>query len=737
MFQQLFLVTLIGILGFSQIALTQTAVTASVLERGTKKPLSGVNVFLLPQGQKFETNSQGVFVIDAIPEGVEEIVINVPEYKRVKQPFNPTQKTYFLERESYQIFETTVTGQKNKRSDTQKTISQDQFLLVPGAGKDPVKAVQNLPGVNRTGGNGASVVIQGSDPNDTGYTIDGHRVPIIFHFGGLSSVLYPESVANVQYLSAGYGPEFSRQIGGFVGLETKESIVERTTGQVYLDIFNMGAMIEAPLSPESSILVAGRYSYFGFILDKVAEDNEDFGVVAAPTYLDLTAVYNQKLNDRDKLKVTSIISKDTLELVVNESPNNDPSLRGNFQQQTEFWRIIPTWSRQLDSTRSIELSAAIGRDALYFDVNDVFFDLKSNVLTVRGEYAQQVNNHWKTFLGFDNEYNWFLINLRVPRFNSEGGVSDPIDSSTVQEKELDSKDMVAGLYWRNEYQLPAAPEWTILPHLRYDYYKQIQEHAVQPRLAARYKLQEYLTLKSGLGYYTQAPEPQETETDFGNPDLKAPSAWHAYLGAQQDLRQGSTIGWNLDYGVFYKKLDNLVISDKDKKFSNDQRGEVKGLEVFAKYSQNIWDLQLSYTLSESTRTSDSAGTTPSEYDQTHNLNVIGSYRQGSWTYGARLRYVTGNPYTPIVGSSYDSDRDVYVPTRGKIFSQRYDNFFQLDVRIDRKWIYDTWILTAYLDIQNLSNSQNIESIRYSYDYSQSEKIMGLPLIPTFGIQGEF
>lgn len=737
MIQKHFAVVFVFLVFHCQCAFAQTQISALVVERGTKKPLSGISIFLLPQAQKFEPNAQGVFVIDQIPDGTKEIVINVPEYKKVKQPFNPLQKTYFLERENYQVFETTVTGQKNKRSDTQKTISQSEFLLVPGAGKDPVKAVQNLPGVNRTNGNGASIVIQGSDPNDTGYTIDGHRVPIIFHFGGLSSVLYPESVANVQYLSAGYGPEFSRQIGGFVGLETKENIAERTTGQVYLDIFNMGAMVETPLGPDSSLLLAGRYSYFGLILEKVAEESEDFGVVAAPTYLDLTAVYNRKLNDRDRLKVTSIISQDKLELVVNESPTNDPSLRGNFQQQTDFWRIIPTWTRQIDEDRSIELSAGVGRDSLFFDVEDVFFDLEANVLTVRGEYAQQVNNQWKTFLGFDNEYNWFLINLRLPRFSTEGGISDPIDTSTVQEKKLNSKTMVAGLYWRNEYQLASAPEWTLLPHLRYDYYKEIREHAFQPRFATRYKWNDFLTFKSGVGYYTQAPEPQESDPDFGNADLKAPSAWHAYLVAQQDLRQGSNLGWNLDYGIFYKKLENLVISDAINRFGNEQSGEVKGFEVFAKYSQSIWDLQLSYTLSQSTRRSSRTGTTPAEFDQTHNLNMIGSYRQGNWTYGGRLRFVTGSPFTPVVGSVYDADLDVYVPERGNIFSQRFNNFFQFDLRIDRKWIYDTWILSAYLDIQNLTNSRNIESLRYSYDFSESEDIMGLPLIPTFGIQGDF
>jgi hypothetical protein len=91
----------------------------------------------------------------------------------------------------------------------------------------------------------------------------------------------------------------------------------------------------------------------------------------------------------------------------------------------------------------------------------------------------------------------------------------------------------------------------------------------------------------------------------------------------------------------------------------------------------------------------------------------------------------------VTGSNFDSDNDVYIPVTGRIYSQRFDPFNQLDVRFDRKFIYDSWILTAYLDIQNLTNSRNSQNIQYSYDYKQNTKVRGLPILPTFGIKGEF
>ena len=59
---------------------------------------------------------------------------------------------------------------------------------------------------------------------------------------------------------------------------------------------------------------------------------------------------------------------------------------------------------------------------------------------------------------------------------------------------------------------------------------------------------------------------------------------------------------------------------------------------------------LAYTLSRSERR-DNPGDALHlfQYDQTHILTVLGSYKLGrGWEVGARFRYVTGDPYTPNV-----------------------------------------------------------------------------------------
>jgi hypothetical protein len=69
-------------------------------------------------------------------------------------------------------------------------------------------------------------------------------------------------------------------------------------------------------------------------------------------------------------------------------------------------------------------------------------------------------------------------------------------------------------------------------------------------------------------------------------------------------------------------------------------------------------------------------------------------------------------------------------------STRLDAFQQLDLRIDRKWLFDAWTFTLYFEVQNALNQANPEGIRYNYNYTESKKITGLPIIPSIGIRGE-
>ncbi len=714
-------------------------VSGTLIERGTRKILPEVNVFLLPQKLKATTDASGKFSFPEAVPGDCVLIVNLTGYQKYekKNSCAGTDQVIYLEKVSYTGFETTVTGKVVKRDDQSHSLTQEEFIKTPGSfGGDPVRAAQNLPGVANNGAN-AQIIIQGASPDDTGYVINGHRVPLVFHFGGLSSVITPNAVERVDLLPSGYGPEYSRAIGGIVGLTTKAPKKDRFHGMAFVDLLNSGAMIEGPIDDKSSILVAGRYSYIGQVLKAVAKENEDFELTAAPSYYDFTTIYDRKLNEKNTLKATMVASKDQLELVLNKAANNDTDLRGNFFSSTEFFRVIPQINTEIDGNTKMENSLGLGHDSLFVDIGGRYLDVDSTVISQRSEIARTWNGKSKSYIGLDNYWQDSDVKVNLPNVYSVGGVNTPFSVGENRKFESKGSQTYLGAYLRQELKPTEESPWTFLPNVRVDHFTINKDTRFSPRFQTRYQVDPKLLLRGSWGQYVQTPQPQETSRLYGNKNIRSPYAWHYTLGFTKDFREDGSQGWELTNNYFYKDLKDLVYPDFQKNYANSGTGNIIGGEIQAKYRKNEWTSQFVYTYLKSRRHVPGYGTTPSEYDQTHNLNLIGAYNKERWTYSARFRYVTGNPYTPISGATFDADNDVYIPSRGRIYSQRFDSFNQLDIRIDRKYIFDEWILTAYLDILNIYNSRNSQNFEYSYDYTEKKKVRGLPILPTIGLKGEF
>ena len=90
-----------------------------------------------------------------------------------------------------------------------------------------------------------------------------------------------------------------------------------------------------------------------------------------------------------------------------------------------------------------------------------------------------------------------------------------------------------------------------------------------------------------------------------------------------------------------------------------------------------------------------------------------------------------------MGAVWNASRDEYDPVYGKVNSTRIEPFHQLDVRVDKRWIYQSWMLDLYLDIQNVYNRANPEGQSYNYNFRKSAIQQGLPILPILGIRADF
>jgi hypothetical protein len=128
----------------------------------------------------------------------------------------------------------------------------------------------------------------------------------------------------------------------------------------------------------------------------------------------------------------------------------------------------------------------------------------------------------------------------------------------------------------------------------------------------------------------------------------------------------------------------------------------------------------------------------SDFDQTHVLGILASYQIAKgWDTGARFRYTTGFPRTPVVDAYFNAPNDAYDPTFGAHNSIRIPSFYQLDVRVERAFVFRRGKLNIFLDVQNITNRKNPEEIIYNYNFSRRAYITGFPTLAVLGARVEF
>ena len=80
---------------------------------------------------------------------------------------------------------------------SQKRMSKEEAMFIPGGQGDPVKALQSLSGVTALGDITGELYIYGSKPEETLTTINHLPIGYLYHMGGIHSVIAPEAIDQI------------------------------------------------------------------------------------------------------------------------------------------------------------------------------------------------------------------------------------------------------------------------------------------------------------------------------------------------------------------------------------------------------------------------------------------------------------------------------------------------------------------------------------------------------------
>jgi TonB family protein len=717
------------------------------------------------------TDAEGKFSLQSLPAGPIKLRFPISGYMPVtadeKIVKGEAQEVlYRLRRESYDEYELVVYGKAEKKEVAKKTLTIAEIQRIPGFGGDAVKVVSALPGVARPSFISGEIIVRGAEDGDSQKYIDGVVLPRVYHFGGLKSVYPSTFLEAVDFYPGGFGVRYGDVTAGIIELRGRPGKTDRWHGEIDVNFFDASLAVEGPIMDSTLTLqTGGRYSYLGPTIEAATKE---LPTSIVPYYWDAMVRMDYQPGGEHDYFLTLHSTKDRLDVISDVSSPGSEDIAGDSSgtsqlnlnslnlmmlagAETPFAKV---WKNEL----SLSLTQQV--DSLQaFGFANTEFDLL--ITQFKDEVQFKPSEMFKLHLGLDMSYAWVEYHLRI--MSGDGPVRSDLEQNFSN----------LGAYVESE--IKPFKNWLLIPGVRYDYFNTLKAGEPGYRLSTRWEYIPGLTMKGAFGTYSQMPVPrgQSIDSTWGNPDLPPTTAWHSVIGHEWQINDLIS----LDVQGYYNFQDNIAqqttqldpTTGEAYNYLPQMDGRMYGVETMLRHDRGKrffgW---IAYTLSRSERRSPEpytgsggGGGQPTggvsdeldwdenewviyEKDQTHNFQLVTSWRLPyDWETGFKVRYVTGNPQTPLEAYTddsylYNADQVTYVSEDGEPFSERMDPFFQIDFRVDKNFIYDSWMLGVYLDVQNLNYFFYNSPESYSYNYDGSEReVVGSLILPTIGINAKF
>jgi len=594
-------------------------------------------------------------------------------------------------------YETVVRG---KPPQPAVRLTEAELTQTPGSLGDPLRVIESLPGVASVAWPAPIYAVRGSNPGNTGYFLDGLRIPALFHFALGPSVIHPYFFRGLDFFPGGYPARYGRYVGGVVSAETQAPATDQIHTSVDVRLYDTGAMVSAPIAG-GAVAAAARYSYTAELVTLLGED-------VRLAYWDYQVRADRRFGPL-QLSLLAFGSNDVFA----------PSRTDDTQELDLGFHRVSLRAAVPLAGGSLQGSVALGTDHSRAPILDTFPIIIDAISAApRLSYARSFGPV-ATAIGFDGE---------LARYEPVvlGGAPQPTSDWDLTRRR-DAR-LLAGY----ASATVAAGPLTLTPELRLDTYDVNGTFArdLGPRLTVRVALDDETAVRASGGHFTQLPSlPLQIPgaEAFGLKFLGLQRSWQGSVGVETnhfaELELSAT-GFIGSYTLTEVRDPTAAHPDPLADDFLTQRDALSyGVELLARRPQTRrlhgW---LSYTLSNSVRSYGGGAIGPSDWDQRHILNLVVGYRLGRNTLGARAHLNTGRP-----SFHYDTLGDPY---------QRLPAYYQLDVRFDRPYFFDKFTLNVYAELVNATFNRQIYAITESAPGQLAEHSYRI-VLPSIGARAEF
>lgn len=573
-------------------------------------------------------------------------------------------------------------------SNLQRGLDAEDIRAVPGALGDPVRALQALAGVTRPPFDAGWVLVRGGNPDDTALFVDDVRVPLLFHLGGLTSILHPELIERVS-LSPGSVPvRYTSSLSGAVNLESRSRPPDQNLLVAGVNLIYAHAFADLVLGKRAGLSLAVRRSYLDAILTPILGREE---ARIAPRFWDgavklsldgyqlMLLAVSDEADVPGETGTASTVSQRAVQL-----QGRGSARLGRTTISGQHWVAsqVRTYENEPDKERILDWFAG-GRIELENKIGTTYFRA-----------------------GLETEASWFEFDRnQVMRGRASGRIDPYIALGATSSIPMELGLRLDTLFV--EGQLPRV--------------------GLSPRFTTRLPLTGSVSALLEAGRIFK--EPRKIWL-FGLPD-------GAYLPLQRADTASAGVAINHrdwlrgELASFYRWSRGLSGVERDGTVGT-LDAEAVGAEASIEVARAQTTASLTVQVARSRfREGYDKDWENGRYTVPAQLVLGVSHRYRGWLFSARFRYTSGYLLDDRADTAWDILRQAEVPLEA--VSGRLAPYHALDIKIARRFRVGQWLLDAYLDVLNGYNRRVAEPTYNGIDDVQPVYGFGLPVLPVFGI----
>ncbi|MET0792970.1 MAG: TonB family protein, partial [Polyangiaceae bacterium] len=315
-----------------------------------------------------------------------------------------------------------VQGEKPPREPTKHAISAEEITKIPGTNGDALRAIGNMPGVARPRGGDGALIIRGSSPKDSQVFVDGTNIPMVYHFGGLSSVIPSEMLEKLDFYPGNFGPQYGRATGGVVDVGVRSPRKDRIGGLLQVDLIDGRMLAEGPLSKDTRFLIAGRRSWIDAWLGPALKSG-GVSVSTAPVYYDYQAMLEHDLSSKTTLRLFAFGADDRFKITLNSPDSTDPALGGAASQSAKFVRLQGRIETRPTDKMRLSSQVSVGYDGEQDAIGGLAIDAGAYSVEERSDFRAQLSKGVTAVAGIDVQYLKYDVSWRLPPLDLDSSQS--------------------------------------------------------------------------------------------------------------------------------------------------------------------------------------------------------------------------------------------------------------------------------------------------------------------------